>query len=86
MHKQRRSTSTNRRALLIANSCQVFEPWETPQSPVPEGFAELHVENRSTPFQEDPLFYVAELKAVMPAAQHQSRRPLAGKEDESNAA
>jgi hypothetical protein len=52
----KRYASTNRRALPIANSCQVLEPWKTPQSPVPEGFQQLRVENSSTRFQEDPNF------------------------------
>src|SRR6266851_789851 len=43
-----------RRALPIANSCQVFGPQKTPQGPVREGFQQLEVGNSSTRFQEDP--------------------------------
>ena len=50
----KRYTSTNRRFLPIANSCQVFRPRKTPQSPVREGFQQLHVENSSTRFAEEP--------------------------------
>ena len=34
----RRYTPNKRRALPIANSCQVFEPWKTPKGPVPASF------------------------------------------------
>src|SRR5712692_624120 len=61
----KRYTSTNRRALPIANSCQVFGPQKTPQGPVREGFQQLEVENSSTRFQEDPKVNVG-LLAVPP--------------------
>jgi hypothetical protein len=37
--------ATNHRAFPIARSCQVFEPWKTSQSPVPESLQQLRVEN-----------------------------------------
>src|SRR5713226_5089219 len=60
----KRYTSTNRRALPIANSCQVFGPQKTPQGPVREGFQQLEVENSSTRFQEDPNLLITAIESL----------------------
>src|SRR5271167_2112610 len=60
----KRYTSTNRRALPIANSCQVFRHQKTPQSHVREGFQHLYVDNSSTRSGEEPVFFKITLRKV----------------------